>query len=203
MSFDYCYIGANEPSVCIFNDKSVSVNDSLIDETSTPCDHYSKITNRFDTLGIEAAFGLIEKVALRNLNEPIVFRTNKNKDIVFPDINIFRTNEFEGFNSGVNQQATSFSKQFYQSGKFDFNETTMELASQNVLRQRVGISFDECTRFCVEEQNFECFTISYSSILKHCKWTSLNAYGKELDKVFYQDFGVDLFMSKIFENIHS
>jgi len=160
------------------------VDDSLIDETSSgsACDHFAKVSKGFDSLDVEAVFGLIEKVALRNGDEPLVLKTNKNKEIVFPEINIFRTNEFEGFNSDVSQQVTSFSRQFYLSGKFDFNQTTMELG---------------CARLCVEEQEFECFTFSYSSVFKYCKWTSLNAYGKEVDKVFYASSKVDLFRSKL------
>jgi hypothetical protein len=201
MSFDFCSMGPDAPTsfTCIFNDRSVSVDDSLIDETSSgsACDHFAKVSKGFDSLDVEAVFGLIEKVALRNGDEPLVLKTNKNKEIVFPEINIFRTNEFEGFNSDVSQQVTSFSRQFYLSGKFDFNQTTMELGGQSVFKQRVGVSVDECARLCVEEQEFECFTFSYSSVFKYCKWTSLNAYGKEVDKVFYANSKVDLFRSKL------
>lgn len=41
------------------------------------------------------------------------------------------------------------------------------------MRQRKGISIDECTRLCMRELAFRCESVTYEPIIRECKWASL------------------------------
>ena len=56
---------------------------------------------------------------------------------------------------------------------FDFDETKINANASIILRKRLGISIDECARFCATENSFDCQVISYSPADGECKWSSL------------------------------
>ena len=41
-----------------------------------------------------------------------------------------------------------------------------------IVRQKKGISIDECTRLCLKEPAFQCETLTYEPTLTECKWSS-------------------------------
>jgi hypothetical protein len=41
------------------------------------------------------------------------------------------------------------------------------------VRQKIGVSVDECARLCLFEPAFTCSLMSYSEIFLDCKWSSL------------------------------
>lgn len=57
----------------------------------------------------------------------------------------------------------------------DFDQSNLELL-QNIylIRSKTGVSIDECCRLCLNEQAYDCQSMSYSSISGECKWSSLN-----------------------------
>ena len=109
MSFDYCSMGPEAPNsfMCIFNDRSVLSDEILVNfETGAECTHYSKVVEKFDIATVDTLYSLIEEVALRNRNERLVLRTYHNKEIIFPEINVYRTIEFE---TGKTEEADQLS----------------------------------------------------------------------------------------------
>lgn len=42
-----------------------------------------------------------------------------------------------------------------------------------MVRQRKGISIDECTRLCLKEPAFQCESLTYENTLTECKWSSV------------------------------
>lgn len=42
-----------------------------------------------------------------------------------------------------------------------------------MVRQRTGVSIDECARLCRTEARFRCESMSYDGIYRDCKWSSV------------------------------
>jgi NADPH-dependent 7-cyano-7-deazaguanine reductase QueF-like protein len=67
----------------------------------------------------------------------------------------------------------SFFKQFIDGGlNYDLNVEVIENASM-IVRQKKGVSVEECARLCLTEPAFTCSILTYSDTFLECKWTSI------------------------------
>lgn len=55
----------------------------------------------------------------------------------------------------------------------DYNLDLIKKNSSLFLRERNGVSVDECARLCLTEPAFNCESFSFQSFKKECKWSSL------------------------------
>lgn len=69
-----------------------------------------------------------------------------------------------------------------------------------ILRERVGVSVDECARLCVGEAAFICELMTYGKANRECKWTSLpsiyNITDQATENLFVNVETFDVFESK-------
>lgn len=61
----------------------------------------------------------------------------------------------------------------------DFNVSFTSMNNSNFIRERKGVTINECARLCITEPAFECESMTYR-YTKECKWSSLRA---ELDDI--------------------
>lgn len=55
----------------------------------------------------------------------------------------------------------------------DFIVEKVESDKNHQIRTRRGVSIDECARLCRFEARFKCESMSYESISRDCKWSSI------------------------------
>lgn len=81
----------------------------------------------------------------------------------------------------------SFFKQFRLFAEsYDFNIEKINQEKSIQLRQRKGLSIDECARLCMLELAFRCEAVTYEPILKECKWSSIiSEFFSDIDKNIY------------------
>ncbi|RMZ95133.1 antigen B membrane [Brachionus plicatilis] len=178
LSFDLCLntdsVSSSATFICSFYNSSFSTDPSLIIENGTLCDHYSKNVITFDSVDKEDAFRIVEDAVLKGLfnidyENSGLFLSFKANDI-YP-----ATLDASTDSTGKPPQgSTSFFQKFRLANEsFDLN---LEIIKQNnsiQFRQRKGISIDECARLCIKELAFRCDALTYESILRECKWSSI------------------------------
>jgi hypothetical protein len=69
----------------------------------------------------------------------------------------------------------SFFKRFEQRFQATFNMGVVSANASLFIRERIGLTIDECARLCLSEPAFQCETLSYEPVLRECKWSSLTA----------------------------
>ena len=67
-------------------------------------------------------------------------------------------------------------------GNYDFYKAGLANTSES-LKERVGVSFDECSLLCLNDQLIQCASLSYNSLFRTCRWSTVDANTIN-DKIF-------------------
>jgi hypothetical protein len=55
----------------------------------------------------------------------------------------------------------------------DFNVEEIKKNKSLSIREKKGVSVNECARLCLKEPAFDCQSMSYEAVVGECKWSSL------------------------------
>ena len=82
----------------------------------------------------------------------------------------------------------------------DFEPDEVKKRPSLILRERTGVTIDECARLCLNEAAFVCEMMTYGKANRECKWTSLpsiyNITDNDTKDLFKEVVTFDLFESK-------
>ena len=54
----------------------------------------------------------------------------------------------------------------------DFNVEGIKKNKSLSIREKKGVSVNECARLCLTEPSFDCQSMSYEAVVGECKWSS-------------------------------
>ncbi|CAF0709531.1 unnamed protein product [Brachionus calyciflorus] len=191
LSFDICKntdTQVDYPTfTCAFYNSSFVTDQSLVVENEPLCDHYSKTVISIDSVSKEDAFRVVEDAILKKLFN-INFE-NGDSFITFSADDIYTATVDAATDSTGKppQGSTSFFKQFRLFAEsYDFNIEKINQEKSIQIRERKGLSIDECARLCMLELAFRCEAVTYEPILKECKWSSMiSEFFSDIDKNIY------------------
>ena len=89
----------------------------------------------------------------------------------------------------------SFYQQFVFGYQADFNLEEISKNQSFLLRERKGVSVDECSRLCIKELTFQCESMSYEHVEKVCRWSLLNA--QDIEDLVVQGISIITFNTGI------
>lgn len=167
LSFDFC---SDEKRCSFYNSTHIS-DPSVVISSAPLCDHYSKTVDRIDSVSKEVVYRLIEDKVIRGEFDINVMDGDK-LVMNFPAVDVYPANyeaEPEKFQLGT---ASFFNEFLVNEFDTDFNVSFISMNSSHFIRERKGVTINECARLCLTEPAFQCESMTYR-YTKDCKWSSL------------------------------
>jgi hypothetical protein len=109
---------------------------------------------------------------------------------IFNDIVFGQSNFLGQINNQINLKFTQLKilkiASYYEKFSFtiygyDFNVEGIKKNSSIFIKERKGVSIDECCRLCLTEPSFSCQSLSYEPISRICKWSSISEADRRND----------------------
>lgn len=176
LSFDFCPNGLN--GLCSFYNASHVTDPSVVLQSGTSCQHFSKVVDDIDAVKPELAYNAI-KNAVINKDFKIQMQDKDGHGAFTLEAYDIYPGSLEANSGGALTNTTIQQNAFFERFKqykdeVDFNSTEIAKNPSLFLRTRKDVSAEDCARLCARESTFDCKSMSYEAALADCKWSSLS-----------------------------